>query len=370
MEELNLNEVERYHRQILLSEMGPKGQEKLKKAKVLVIGAGGLGSPILSYLSGAGIGTIGVVDGDTVEIINLHRQVLHATSNTKLNKAESARQAILSLNPLINVEVYPHWLTPVTSREIVPKYDILVIATDNVESRYLISDLGVFYGIPVVSGSCVRWDGQLTVFFHSPCLRCLFPVPTPRHAWTKASDVGVLGPVPGVIGTLQAVEVIKLIIGVPALIGKMLLYDGLSCRFRIFKTKDSDPACPACTGKINPHEFSYSEFIGKPETQLESKREISSKDLEDLMQTDIQIIDLRSKNHFIISHIEKSINVPAYEINKFDVFSNNKPLVFVDRNGIEAAKIVESFLLKGIESSFLSGGLESWKEAHPEFILF
>ena len=370
MEELSSQEFERYHRQLLLSEMGVEGQQKLKNSKVLVVGAGGLGSPILLYLSGAGIGTIGIVDGDKVETINLHRQVIHSSSSVKINKAENAKQAVLSLNSLVHVEVYDNWLTSSTSREIVPKYDILVIATDNVESRYLISDLGCFYNKPVVSGSCVRWDGQLTVFLKSPCFRCLFPVPTPRNAWVKAADVGVLGPIPGVIGTLQAVEVIKIVLGLPVLTGKMMIYDGLLCKFRVFVTKGTDPRCLACNGTINPHEYDYAEFVGPVIKPVESNKGITVAQFEKLIENEAEIIDLRGKNHYVISHIPKSINVPYYEIDSFDPFSNSKPLVFVDRNGFESAKVVENFLIKGIESSFLIGGLDAWKEAHPEFILF
>ena len=370
MDEIGSDEIERYHRQILLNEMNLGGQLKLKNSKVLVIGAGGLGSPILLYLSGAGIGTIGIVDGDTVEIINLHRQVIHPTSSVKLNKAESAKRMVLSLNPLITVETYCEWLTASSSREIVPKYDILVVATDNVESRYLISDLGVFYKKPVVSGSCVRWDGQLTVFNCSPCLRCLFPIPTPRKARSRAADVGVLGPIPGVIGTLQAVEVIKLILGLQVLTGKMMLYDGIAAKFRVFNTRGTDPNCPACSGMINPHEFNYSDLMGKAETPVESSRGIQPELLQKLIAQEVEIIDLRPKNHFDISHLPGSKNLPVHQIEEFDPFQNNKPLVFIDRNGVDASRVTEDMMLKGVECNFLLGGLDAWKEFQPSFLLF
>lgn len=370
MEELTNEEIERYHRQILLTEMGPDGQRKLKQAKILVVGAGGLGSPILLYLSGAGIGKIGIVDGDSVETINLHRQVIHSSSAVKVNKAESAKKAVVLLNPLVEVETYPEWLTSASSKYIVPHYDIIIIATDNVESRYLISDLGVHYGKPVISGSCVRWDGQLTVFSNGPCLRCLFPVPTPRKAWTRAADVGVLGPIPGVIGTLQAVEAIKIVLGLPSMTGKMLLYDGLACKFRVFNTRNKDPNCPTCSGLINPHEFNYAEMVGLPEFPVESSLGITTEHLEKLMEGLVEIIDLRNKNHFVISTLQGAISVPPSELQSFDAFSNTKPLVFIDRNGVEASKVAEEMAKKGVECSFLIGGLDDWKHTHPDFTLF
>lgn len=372
MVEITNDEVERYHRQLLLTEVGLEGQSKLKSSKVLVIGAGGLGSPILLYLAGAGIGTLGIVDGDSVEIINLHRQIIHTSSSTRVNKAESAKQAILALNPLINVEIYTEWLTSKSSELIVPKYDILVIATDNPESRYLISDLGVFYNKPVISGSCVRWDGQLTVFFKGPCLRCIFPVPTPRKALTRAADVGVLGPIPGILGTLQAIEVIKFILGLDVMIGKMLIYDGLLTKFRIFNTRGKIPDCPACNGQINPHEFDYPGFITQvPPVRVNNERGISCEDLKQLINKDkVEIVDLRPANQFGISHLEGSKNVPAYEINKLAIHGSPNPLVFVDRNGAVAVDIAESMYDKGIECSYLLGGLDAWSKANPEFLLF
>lgn len=372
MEEITNDEVERYHRQLLLTEVGLDGQSKLKSSKVLVIGAGGLGSPILLYLAGAGIGTLGIIDGDSVEVINLHRQIIHNSNSNRINKAQSAKNAILALNPLVNVDVYTEWLTAESSRMIVPKYDVLVIATDNPESRYLISDLGVYYNKPVVSGSCVRWDGQLTVFFKGPCLRCIFPVPTPRKALTRAADVGVLGPIPGIIGTLQAIEVIKLILGLDVLIGKMLLYDGLLTKFRIFNTRGKSADCPTCKGQINPHEFDYPGFITQvPPIRVNLEKSIKCEDLKILINAEkTEIIDLRPANQFVISHIKGSKNVPAYEIDKFNAFESPKSLVLVDRNGAIAVDIAEGMADKGIECCYLLGGLDEWAKANPGFLLF
>jgi adenylyltransferase/sulfurtransferase len=372
MEEVTNEEIERYHRQILLTELGLEGQKKLKSSKVLVIGAGGLGSPILLYLAGAGVGTLGIIDGDNIETINLHRQVIHQSTNTSQNKAISAREAVLRLNPLITVRVYTEWLTSQSSRLIVPDYDILVIATDNAESRYLISDLGVFYNKPVVSGSCVRWDGQLTVFYQGPCLRCIFPVPTPRKALTRAADVGVLGPVPGVIGTLQAVEVIKIILGMEVMTGKMMVYDGVLVKFRVFSTRGKNPDCPACCGKINPHEFDYGAFITPPpEIQIDEKLGIRPSDLKPLLKThQIDLIDLRAPNHFLISHIPGSRNIPSYNIDSFQLHESPNSLIFLDRNGAVALEVAQKIHNQGNECSYLIGGLEAWKSENPEFILF
>ena len=372
MEEVTNEEIERYHRQILLSEMGLEGQSKIKSSKVLVVGAGGLGSPILLYLAGAGVGTLGIIDGDTVETINLHRQVIHPTSNNHKNKALSAKEAVLNLNPLINVKVYTEWLTSKSSAAIVPEYDVLVIATDNPESRYLISDLGVYYNKPVVSGSCVRWDGQLTVFHKGPCLRCIFPVPTPRKALTRAADVGVLGPIPGVIGTLQAVEVIKIILGLEVLVGKMMIYDGILAKFRVFTTRGKSPACPACSGTINPHLFDYQEFVTPPPAvRVNEKIGIDCARLKEIIGNgNLDLIDLRPPNHFCISSLPGSRNVPAYEIESFGVHESPNVLVFVDKNGASAVEVAEKFNEKDVECCYLIGGLEAWKRENPEFVLF
>ncbi|CAG9320934.1 unnamed protein product [Blepharisma stoltei] len=371
--ELSPAEIERYHRQILLREFGLEGQKKLKSAKVLVIGAGGLGSPLLLYLAGAGIGTIGIVDGDVVETINLHRQIIHSSNNLKINKAESARRLLQELNPEIKLEIYTQWLTGESSASIVPGYDIIVIATDNVESRYLISDLGVYYKKPVISGSALRWEGQLTVFSPSPCIRCLFPQPTPRHAWSKASDIGVLGPIPGVIGTLQAIETIKLILGLPVLSRKLLMYDGLSCQFKLFQLRDTSPTCPACSGQINPHTFNYAEFLGQiPAIPSIPDKEINCAELKRLIELKrVQIIDVRNSNHFNICHIENSIHIPIHDVeNSSEIFSSNEPLVFVCKTGADSARAVEKVEARGIEASYLKGGLDAWKEAEPSFIIF
>jgi len=371
MSNLAKEEVERYHRQILLKEFGPEAQEKLKASKVLVVGAGGLGSPLLLYLAGAGIGTIGVVDGDKVETINLHRQVIHTTPNT--NKAQSAKDSISSLNPLVTCNAYPFHLTAQNSQSIIPHYDVLVIATDNVPSRYLVSDLGVYYNKPVVSASALRWEGQLMVLSPSPCYRCYFPIATPRKAWTRASDVGVLGPVPGVLGTLQAIEVIKLILSIPAFSSKMLMYDALLCKFREFKMRDKDPNCVACSQKINPHEYDYEAFIGEEEKVEEMpSKQVTSEELEKLLATNnVLVLDLRNTNHFKVDHIQGSQNVNLHEIEGYtELYSSNKPLVLVCKEGKDSAKAVGLLAKKGLEASYLRGGLVSWQETHSEFLMF
>lgn len=380
MEALPSEEVERYHRQMLLNEVSVDGQKKLRSSKVLVIGAGGLGSPILLYLAGAGIGTLGIIDGDCVETINLHRQIIHTSTSLKVNKAESAKKAILSLNPLVKVHTYHEWLSTKNSSKIIPDYDILVIATDNVESRYLISDLGVFYNKPVISGSCVRWDGQLTVFYQGPCLRCIFPVPTPRHALIKAADVGVLGPVPGVIGTLQAVEVIKIVLGLPSLTGKMLLYDGLACRFRLFQTRGKSETCPACTKTIDPHTFDYTAFVGTlPPVVINENLAISAQELGQIIRENnelgenwqkVEIVDVRNPNHYLISTLPGAKNILQHELDKYLPPPNEIPIVVIDRNGAEACKAVEKLISNGVKCRFLLGGLDSWKADNPTFTLF
>jgi molybdopterin/thiamine biosynthesis adenylyltransferase/rhodanese-related sulfurtransferase len=257
---LSAEQRDRYSRHLLLPEVGSEGQEKLLDAKVLLLGAGGLGSPAALYLAAAGVGTLGIVDDDTVDLSNLQRQVIHNTERVGVPKVESAEQTIRALNPDVNVQTYPVRLGPDNIMDILPDYDIVVDGLDNFPTRYLLNDASVRLRIPVVSAAILGFDGQLSVFkpYDGPCYRCLFPTPPPPELAPSCGANGVLGVLPGTMGLLQATEVVKLIIdaGDPA-IGRLLMYDALAATLTEVKVR-RDPDCPVCSRP--PEEISDEEM--------------------------------------------------------------------------------------------------------------
>ena len=250
--ELTQAQLDRYSRHIMLPEVGEKGQEKLLKARVLLLGAGGLGSPAGLYLGAAGIGTIGVIDADVVDASNLQRQVLHGVSTVGHPKVESVKQRLLDLNPDVKVLTYQERLTSENIDRIFDVgWDVIVDGLDNFPTRYLVNDASVWKNIPVVHGSIFRFDGQVTTFkpHVGPCYRCLYPEPPPAHLAPSCSEAGVLGILPGVVGTVQATEAIKVVLGIgEPLIGRLWMYDSLGMKFRTLKLR-KDPNCPVCGEK-------------------------------------------------------------------------------------------------------------------------
>ena len=257
---LTAEQRDRYSRHLLLPEVGVEGQQKLLDAKVLLLGAGGLGSPTALYLAAAGIGTLGIVDDDVIDVSNLQRQVIHTTDRVGTSKVESARDTIAALNPDVNVQIYPVRLGAENIMDILPDYDIVVDGLDNFPTRYLLNDASVRLQIPVVSAAILGFDGQLSVFkpYDGPCYRCLFPTPPPPELAPSCGANGVLGVLPGTMGLLQATEVIKLIIGAgePA-IGRLLMYDALAATLSEVKVR-RDPDCPVCSRE--PDEISDEEL--------------------------------------------------------------------------------------------------------------
>jgi len=261
--QLSAEQLERYSRHFLLHQLGEKGQGKLLDAKVLLVGAGGLGSPVALYLAAAGIGTLGIVDADVVDRSNLQRQVLHTTDRVGMRKTESAVMTIHALNPDVQVHAYPERLTVDNVMALFQDYDVIVDGSDNFPTRYLVNDGAVLVGKPVVHGSIFQFEGQVSVFkpHEGPCYRCLYPTPPPPGLVPSRSEVGVLGVLPGVIGVIQATETIKLIIGQgEPLVGRLLMYDALAMRFREIRIR-RDPDCPLCgahptiTALLNYEEF-------------------------------------------------------------------------------------------------------------------
>jgi sulfur-carrier protein adenylyltransferase/sulfurtransferase len=260
-------QAKRYSRHILIPEVGEEGQFKLLDSKVLLIGAGGLGSPAAYYLAAAGVGTLGIIDADVVDDSNLQRQILHNTERIGQYKAESARQTLTALNPDVKVEVYLERLDETNVQRLVDEYDVVIDGTDNFPTRYLLNDAALIANKPVVHGSVFRFEGQVTVFkpYDGPCYRCLFPEPPPPALAPSCSEAGVLGVLPGIIGLLQAVETIKLLLGLgEPLVGRLLTYDALSGEFnelRLFR----DPECAACGENGHPENLpTYADVCAIP----------------------------------------------------------------------------------------------------------
>ena len=266
-ESLTGEQAQRYSRHLLIPEVGERGQHRLLASKVLLIGAGGLGSPAALYLAAAGVGTLGIVDSDTVDLTNLQRQILHTTDRIGRPKVESATETITALNPDVKVIAYPERLTAANIDRIIAGYDVVVDGADNFPTRYLLNDASIKHGIPVVHGSIYRFEGQLTVFKPGagPCYRCLFHQPPPPELAPSCAEAGVLGVLPGIVGTLQANEALKLLLGIgEPLIGRYLLIDALDASFREVKLR-RDPACPACGDHPTITEYiDYEGFCASP----------------------------------------------------------------------------------------------------------
>ncbi len=261
------DQIKRYSRHIILPEVGGLGQTKLLEAKVLLVGAGGLGSPAAYYLGAAGIGTLGIIDADVVDLSNLQRQILHASADVGRPKTESAAEALRALNPDVVVATHQELLTTDNALAIIKNYDIVLDGSDNFPTRYLVNDACVLTNTPNVYGSIFRFEGQATVFkpHEGPCYRCLYPEPPPPGLVPSCQEGGVLGVLPGIIGTIQAIETIKLILGIgKPLVGRLLLYDALRMQFREVKLR-RDPACPLCGDHPTIHTLiDYEQFCGVP----------------------------------------------------------------------------------------------------------
>jgi len=267
MHDLSHEEILRYSRHLIMPEVGLAGQLALKRAKVLLVGAGGLGSPLAMYLAAAGVGTIGIVECDTVDVTNLQRQVIHGTDDIGRSKLSSATAAVRAINPHVTVVGHETLLSSANALDILRRYDIVVDGTDNFPTRYLVNDACVLLGKPNIYGSIFRFDGQATVFSHGdgPCYRCLYPEPPPPGMVPSCAEGGVLGVLPGVIGLIQATETVKLILGRgEPLVGRLLLYDALDMRFREIKIR-RDPLCPVCGDDPTVRELiDYYAFCGVP----------------------------------------------------------------------------------------------------------
>lgn len=379
---LNHEEIKRYARHLILPEVGMAGQEKLKNASVLCVGAGGLGSPIAMYLAAAGIGRMGIVDFDRVDESNLQRQVLHGTSDAGRPKTESARDSIQRLNPNVQVDLYTDPLTSANALDILRPYDVVVDGTDNFPTRYLTNDACVLLGKPNVYGSIFRFEGQASVFDPkrgAPCYRCLYPEPPPPGMVPSCAEGGVLGALPGIIGVIQATEILKLILGVGnLLLGRLLLYNALEMSFRELKLR-RDPECPICGENPTIHELiDYDQFCGLPgkessngdSTDTEDQpnaNEVTVDALEEALkdpQNEIQILDVRLAEERDICKIEGVRWIPLDELEKRSgELIPEKSLYIHCKSGVRSLKAVKLLQAKGFKNvKSVQGGILEWIE--------
>ena len=371
---LSHDEIRRYSRHLILPEVGVDGQKKLKAASILLIGTGGLGSPLALYLAAAGIGRLGLVDYDVVDESNLQRQVIHGTRDVGRAKLDSAADTIADLNPYVTIEKYNVPLTSENALDIVANYDVIIDGTDNFPTRYLVNDACVLLGKPNVYGSVFRFEGQVSVFYakEGPCYRCLFPAPPPPGLVPSCADGGVLGVLPGTIGTLQATEAIKLIVGFgQPLIGRLLLYDATEMTFDTIKLR-KDPNCPICGERpTQTHLIDYEEFCGVPahdhSAYVEGGTPVRAITVDEVKARldagdDLLILDVREPQEWRISLIDGTLRIPKGEIlHHLDELPRDRDIVVHCKTGIRSAEAIRTLQGQGYTRLYnMAGGINAW----------
>ena len=367
---LSRDELLRYSRHLVLPDVGVDGQRLIKAARVLLVGAGGLGSPAALYLAAAGVGTLGLVDFDVVDISNLQRQVLHGTSGVGRPKLESARARIHDLNPHVNVETHETRLTSDNALDILGAYDIVVDGTDNFATRYLTNDACVLLGKPNVFGSIFRFDGQASVFAmpDGPCYRCLFPTPPPPGQVPSCAEGGVLGVLPGLVGTIQATETLKLILGTgEPLVGRLLLIDALNMRFHTVSVQ-RDPACPACGTREITSLIDYDEYCGTSTNTHSTTKDVVDLTPIELAQRltdkqDFALIDVREPYEWQIGRIPGAQLIPLGNLRAaMASLDNTREVVVYCRSGVRSADAARWLRAAGFRALNLTGGILRWSD--------
>ncbi len=370
--ELSRDEILRYSRHLLIPEVGLEGQRKLKGSSALIIGTGGLGSPVSLYLAAAGIGRIGLVDYDIVDSSNLQRQVIHGTSTVGKLKVESAKYKLLDLNPDIQIDVYNEPYTSENALRIAKDYDIILDGTDNFPTRYLTNDVAVFLGKPNVYASIYRFDGQVSVFYakEGPCYRCLFPEPPPPGLVPSCAEGGVLGVLPGTIGTLQATEALKVLLGIgEPLIGKLLLYNALDMSFDFVKLK-KNPNCRVCGPNADIKELiDYEEFCGVPshdhgdEGSAGAGWDITAPELAERVKSNhLKLLDVREPHELEISALPNAKNIPLGQLAaRLSELDSADDMVVFCKGGTRSARALELLVSAGFKKvKNLKGGINAW----------
>ena len=373
---LSKDEILRYSRHLIVPEVGMEGQEKLKAAKVLLVGTGGLGAPLGLYLAAAGVGRIGLVDFDVVDVTNLQRQVIHFTKDVGRPKIESASEKMMAINPYLEIVKHEVALTSENALDIIKDYDMVVDGTDNFPTRYLVNDACVLLNKPNVYGSIFRFEGQSTIFATEggPCYRCLYPEPPPPGLVPSCAEGGVLGILPGTIGLIQATEAVKLILGIgEPLIGRLMLYDALGMRFRELKLR-KNPECPICGDhRTITKLIDYQQFCGMPNREEEPKQEAKVNDAE-IEVTEVKekldrgdnfvLIDVREPHEYQIASIPGAKLVPLGQIGqRLDEFDKSADIVIHCKSGMRSAKACGILKAAGFEHvRNMKGGILAWSD--------
>lgn len=368
---LTVEETHRYSRHLLLSEVGVEGQKKLKAAKVLCIGAGGLTSPAALYLAAAGVGYLGLVDADCVDVSNLQRQILYRTPDVGQKKTTVARERLLKLNPQIQIQEYETFLTAENSKDIASSYDLLLDGSDNFSTRYLTNDLAFFLKKPLIYGSVFRFEGQCTLFEahqKGPCYRCLFPEPPPQNLIPSCSEAGVLGVVPGIIGTLQATEALKWILKIgTSLRGRLLQWNALTMKFREFHLR-KNPHCPLCGShptitQLLDKKIHYSTSMTPNPIAIPI---ITVEELQQKLQQHpaIKLVDVREPSEYAIANIEGSQLIPLGELmTRLNELSRNDEIALLCRSGGRSGQALLWLREAGFSKLYnVEGGILAWRE--------
>jgi len=370
---LSQDEILRYSRHLIIPDIGLAGQQRLKAARVLLIGAGGLGSPLALYLAAAGVGHIGLVDFDVVDVTNLQRQLLHGTKDVGRTKIASARDRIADVNPFVELTTYEVALTSANALDIIREYDLVVDGTDNFPTRYLVNDACVILGKPNVYGSIYRFEGQASVFAtkDGPCYRCLFPEPPPPGMVPSCAEGGVLGVLPGLVGTIQATEAIKLILGIgEPLIGRLLLIDALGMGFRVVQLR-KNPTCPACGTREITALIDYEQFCGVPQAAAAERAqaelpEISPRELAARISAGdaFDLIDVRESHEWDIGRIPGARLIPLGELpSALSSLDSSRDIVVHCKSGARSAKAVRQLQAAGFRRVWnLAGGILRWSD--------
>jgi molybdopterin/thiamine biosynthesis adenylyltransferase/rhodanese-related sulfurtransferase len=370
--ELSVDEVRRYSRHLIIPDVGMTGQKRLKNAKVLCVGAGGLGSPALLYLAAAGVGTLGVIDFDVVDESNLQRQIIHGQSDVGRSKAESARDSIKELNPLVNVIVHKERLDSDNAMQVFEPYDLIVDGTDNFATRYLVNDACVLLGKPYVWGSIYRFDGQASVFWaeYGPCYRCLYPEPPPPGMVPSCAEGGVLGVLCASIGSIQVNEAIKIITGIgDPLVGRLMIYDALDMTYRPVRVR-KDPECPVCGKNPTVTELiDYEEFCGAVSEEAQQAAlgsTISARQLKGMLDgdDDIFLVDVREPNEYEIVSIPGSVLIPKGEFLSgaaLERLPQDRRIVLHCKSGARSAECLAIVKDAGFaDAVHVGGGVLAW----------
>lgn len=373
--EFSNDEIARYSRHLIMPEVTLEGQKRLKASSILCIGAGGLGSPLALYLGAAGVGRLGLVDGDTVDFSNLQRQILHGTRDVGRKKLNSAKDRIREVNPNVQVDLYDAYFTSENAREIAEPYDIIIDGTDNFPTRYCSNDISVFLKKPNIYGSIFRFDGQCTVFaphLGGPCYRCMYPEPPPPGMVPSCAEGGVLGVLPGIIGVMQAIEAIKLIIGIgEPLMGRLVHFDALKMKFREFKLR-RDPKCPVCGDNPTITELiDYDQFCGIPQAKAAEEAEapvpaISATELKAKMDRKdaFVLLDVREPFEWDICRIEGARLIPLGQLpSRMSELDSADEIVLQCKSGARSARALRLLQEAGFgKLSNLTGGIHAWSD--------